>query len=245
MPVDLMRHAASPGHSPCIGHCTHDDAGLCLSCRRHEDEVKSWRDLDEATRRNVWSRIPAEIDSLDRGIMRLPLDADDITELAVETLAQGGVWMAGFSGCWVYADHFETGLTASNGEGQRISLDFSGKVRAVAWAKDQSRLADGVAGLPILLVTPVARLDFPVHHTPTTLEDGRLDRGLGLASVRLVDEGDGGKGHGGAVIETPLARVEGLNAAPVPQSPAAVPEGLNLGKSYALGAILLPKGAFL
>ncbi|MGC6484815.1 MAG: DUF1289 domain-containing protein [Candidatus Puniceispirillales bacterium] len=240
MPVDLMRHAASPGHSPCIGHCTHDPDGLCLSCRRHDDEVKAWRDLDETARLDVWARLPAAIDGLDRGIMRLPLDADDITALAAETLTGGGCWMAGFEGCWVMADHHEGGLQASNAAGARINLDFSGKVRAVAWANGKAGLAEGITGLPILLVTPVARLTFPVHEAATRLDDGRLDQGLGLASVRLLTEDDGG-----AVIETPLARVDGLGAISPPQKPAATPPGLDLGKSYALGAILLPKGVSL
>ncbi len=238
MPVDLMRHAASPDHSPCIGYCTHDAEGFCLGCRRHESEVTGWRGLDEAARLNVWSRIPAAIDELEHGIMRLPIDTDGIKTLAEETLAHGGSWTAGFNGCWVNADRHEGGLTASNADGARISLDFSGKVRAVIWARHPSHIADGIAGLPILLVTPVARLDFPVHDSPARIEDGRLDQGLGLASVRLVTETDGR-----AVIETPLARIEGLGEVARTQKADAVPEGLDLGKSYALGAILLPKGA--
>lgn len=236
MSFDLMRHALSPGHSPCIGHCTHDAAGLCLSCRRHEDEVRSWRDLDESVRGDVWARLPAQIDDCGRGIMRLPLDADDITALAADTLARGGRWAAGFAGCWHYADRHEGGLVASNTDGATITLDFSGKVRAVVWARDGACLDDGLDGLPILLVTPVARLNFPVHDTPARLEDGRMDQGLGLASVRLIEDA------GRAVIETPLARVEGMARPAAPQNPAAVPAGLNLGKSYALGAMLLPAG---
>ena len=238
MTVDLMRHAAAAGHSPCIGHCTHDDAGRCLSCSRHEDEVASWREVDEATRLDIWSRLPEAIDNRDRGIMRLPLDADDITELAAEVLAEGGSWIAGYDSCWVTATHHEGGLIASNADGARISLDFSGKVRAVAWAREGVKLADGVAGLPILLVTPVVRLSFPVCEAPTLLEDGRRDLGLGLASVRLVEEQDGRK-----VIETALARIEGMNDAAQPNTPKPVPDGLDLGKAYALGAILMPKAA--
>jgi predicted Fe-S protein YdhL (DUF1289 family) len=241
MTVDLMHHAASPDHSPCVGHCTHDAMGFCLSCRRHEDEVKAWRDLDEATRLDIWSRIPAAIDEHERGIMRLPLDANNISALAEETLVDGGCWVAGFSGCWIQVDCQEgDDLVASNSDGAQISLDFTGKVRAVAWARDSSRLADGVANQPILLVTPVARLDFPVHNTSMRLADGRLDQGLGLPSVRLVTEIDGR-----SVIETPLARVEGMGDVIKPQKTTATPEGLDLGKSYALGAILLPKGVKL
>ena len=109
-------------------------------------------------------------------------------------------------------------------------------MRAVVWARDGACLDDGLDGLPILLVTPVARLNFPVHDTPARLEDGRMDQGLGLASVRLIEDA------GRAVIETPLARVEGMARPAAPQNPAAVPAGLNLGKSYALGAMLLPAG---
>lgn len=238
MTIDLMRHAASASHSPCIGHCTHDAGGHCLSCCRHEAEVATWRDVDDAARLKIWGRLPQQIDDRARGIMRLPLDQDDITDLAAATLAAGGAWMAGFTGNWIKADRHDGGLVASNAEGARITLDLSGKVRAVVWAPQGSGLADGLENFPILLVTPVARLTFPVHDTVTELEDGRVDQGLGLASVRLVAET-----AGRLVIETPLARVEGLSpTVPAKAAVKAVPDGLDIGKSYALGAILMPAG---
>ena len=55
----------------------------------------------------------------------------------------------------------------------------------MVWARDGACLDDGLDGLPILLVTPGTAY-FPVHDTPARLEDGRMDQGLGLASVRLL-----------------------------------------------------------
>ena len=146
MSFDLMRHALSPGHSPCIGHCTHDAAGLCLSCRRHEDEVKSWRDLDRSVRGDVWARLPAQIDDCGRGIMRLPLDADDITALAADTLARGGRWSAGLPAAGIMPTAMKVGLSQSNTDGATITLDFSGKVRAVVWARNGRASMTGLTG---------------------------------------------------------------------------------------------------
>ena len=50
MSLDRMLRAAQSDHSPCVGHCTHDDEGYCLSCRRHEDEKAQWKDGPEAAR---------------------------------------------------------------------------------------------------------------------------------------------------------------------------------------------------
>ena len=238
-----MMRAGQPDHSPCVGHCTHDSGGFCLSCRRHEDEVAGWKDIPADGRLGVWGRLPAEIDAVGRDLMRLPLDAGDIAGIADEILDGGGAWAAGFGDRWFHGvRRADVGgsMSATTDAGERVSLNIAGpeapgKIRALAWARDGRKLADGVGDLPIVLVVPTARLDFPVHRAPATLEDGRRDLGLGLASVRLVETADG------RVLETKIARVEGLEIGDgAGNTGTATPPGLDLNENYALGAILLP-----
>ena len=181
--------------------------------------------------------------------MRLPLAPEDIAAVADEVLDGGGAWVAGFGGHWFHGTSRAAGGGAATESGERVALDLlgpgvPGKVRALAWAKDGSKLADGVQDLPLALVVPSVRLEFPVNDSPALLEDGQKDLGLGLASVRLLEA------DGGCVVETPLARVDcpGMDGAAVAASakrPSALPEGLALNGNYALGAILLPGGARL
>lgn len=49
---------AGPVPSPCINVCRIDaDCGLCSGCLRTLDEIAAWSRLDDAGRREVWSRI--------------------------------------------------------------------------------------------------------------------------------------------------------------------------------------------
>ena len=247
MGLNRMMRASQPDHSPCVGHCTTDSEGLCLSCRRHKDEVAVWKDGAEADRLKVWARLPAAIDGVGRNLMRLPLAPEDIAVIADEMLDSGGAWAAGFGGHWFHGIRKEGGEgmrnAAATENGETVVLNIAGpgapgKVRALAWARNGRKLAEGVGDLPIVLVVPTARLDFPVHASPSRLGDGRKDLGLGLPSVRLVEEA------GGRVLETMLARVEGLKDGYGDSSPdSATPPGLDLNENYVLGAILLPKGA--
>ena len=242
MPLDPMRRASQPDHSPCVGHCTYDDGRHCLSCRRHEDEVGVWRDASEANRLEVWSRLPGEIDAVGRSLMRLPLDNEDITSLALETLDQGGSWIVGVEGCWLAAEKLVSGMPEGRLEAEslcgstKVSLDLSGKIRALAWARGGRRLADGVDGLPIVLVTPRGRVGLPLCEEETMLDDGRIDLGLGLASARAL------KNTSHIEIETGFAHAVTCMNPPAGFGQSALPGDLVINESYALGAILLPRG---
>ena len=243
MGLDRMLRASQPDHSPCVGHCELDAEQFCLSCRRHGDERERWKESPEADRLKVWQRLPAAIDGAGRNLMRLPLAPEDIAAIADEVLDGGGAWVAGFGNHWFHGTR-RSGGGALTEAGELVTLDLvgpdvPGKVRALAWAREGERLADGVRDLALVLVVPSVRLDFPVHCEPAALEDGRRDLGLGLASVRLVDDG------GGHLVETPLARVRGpgVSAALAGSGKgrlAAAPASLVLNENYALGAILLP-----
>ncbi|XDZ65245.1 DUF1289 domain-containing protein [Alphaproteobacteria bacterium LSUCC0684] len=237
MLLDPMRRASQADHSPCVGHCTYDAGGHCLSCRRHEEEVGIWRDASPDDRLRIWSRLPGEIDAAGRDMMRLPLDSEDIAALALEMLADGGAWVMGVAGFWLAADTPSGAAQAVSRCGStRISLDLSGKIRALAWARGDRKLADGVGGLPIVLVTPRGRVDLPSCHEETGLEDGRVDLGLGLASARVLKNRD--------KLEVETGFAHGITSLK-PDGAfgwSAVPEGLRLNESYALGAILLPRG---
>ncbi len=242
MPIDRMRRAHEPDHSPCVGHCTYDEGRHCLSCRRHEDEVGIWRDASEASRLEVWSRLPQEIDAAGRHLMRLPLDNEDITSLALETLAQGGSWVVGVEGCWLAADRPLPGTNAERLEAEshcsstQVSLDLTGKIRALAWARGGRKLADGVEGLPIVLVTPRGRVGLTCCEEETVLDDGRVDLGLGLASARAL------RANGRTEIETGFARAVTSLEPATGFGRSALPGDLVINESYALGAILLPRG---
>lgn len=44
--------------SPCVSICNiNDDSGLCEGCFRTLDEIAAWSQLDNAAKREVWSRI--------------------------------------------------------------------------------------------------------------------------------------------------------------------------------------------
>ena len=44
--------------SPCIAICNiNHDSGLCEGCFRTLDEIAAWSQLDNAAKREVWSRI--------------------------------------------------------------------------------------------------------------------------------------------------------------------------------------------
>lgn len=48
--------------SPCIGVCRLDEArDWCAGCLRTREELRVWRGLDAAGRREVWSRIEARL----------------------------------------------------------------------------------------------------------------------------------------------------------------------------------------
>ena len=249
MTLDRMLRADQPDHSPCVGHCTFDAGGYCLSCRRHEDEKAGWKEGSEADRSGIWNRLPSAIDEAGRDLMRLPLAPEDIMGIADEVLGNGGAWVAGYGDHWYSATRRVAGAghAARTESGERITLnlagpDVPGKVRALAWAGDGKKLSDGLQALPLVLVVPVARLAFPVNGEPTWLDDGRMDLGLGLASVRLLEDGKD------VTIETPIAKIEGvkidrrITPAAAEGNSSTTPEGLVLNESYAFGAMLVPGG---
>ena len=242
--IETLARTTASDHSPCVGHCTYDDQDYCLSCRRHTDEIGQWRDADETMRQAAWDRIPQDIDAKGIETMRLPLSPDDIMAIALETLDQGGSWAVGAKGCYAYGHdlrHQEDGiLTAGHADGhQQITLDLSGKMRALAWTRGAStgrKLADGIDGLPLLLVVPKVRLDLPIHIAPCTLEDGSQDCGLGLAHCQMMTAG------GSLNMKTMLASatISDIDT-PLFDGPD-LPQGLTLPESYALAAVILPKG---
>jgi predicted Fe-S protein YdhL (DUF1289 family) len=226
MPVKRLARIADPDHSPCVGHCTYDNASFCRLCRRSSDEAVRWRKIDDRARKSAWARIPASIDEAGVAVMRLPLDPDDIAEIARETLAQGGMWGVGTAGHWVYGHDLigDDGgvLSAASGDGlSHITLDLSGRMRVMAWARGGRKFDDGVNDLPVLIVVPRARLkDAP--------------------PVKVTHDGDD------LVIETWLATARQKNAAHatglMPNSAIdAAPPDLTLPESYVLAAVLLPK----
>ena len=238
---DVMMRAGQSDHSPCVGDCTYDAEDLCRSCRRHNDEIATWRDADEAMRRAAWARIPAEIDKAGIRVMRLPLSPDDIAERAIACLDEGGAWAVGGDGHWVYAHDLTADddgvLTAASADGAAtITLDLSGKMRALAWSRGGVDLADGLDDLPVLIVVPRARIKDEPCHTPTVMDDGRTDLGYGIPSLKIIQDGDD------LVLKTLLAeaRVADGTAPAVLTSP--IPEGLSLPDSYVLAAVILPKG---
>ncbi len=245
MTIDRLSRAASSDHSPCVGHCINDDAGFCLSCRRSSAEIAAWRDLDGDMLKAVWGRIPAEIDKIGVGVMRLPINPDDIAAIAEEVLNRGGRWALGISEHWVYGDNFigNNGgvLSAVSADGKTtITLDLSGKMRGLIWARDGRNLTDGIDNLPILIVVPRARIKSSPNTAPTICDDGMLDLGLGFNSITALQDGDD------MVIKSLLATAwirggasAGLN---IIGKNGVLPKGLNLPESYVLGAVLLPKG---
>ena len=246
--MDRMIRQAAHDHSPCVGHCTYDAEDYCLSCRRHTDEISAWRDADEGLRLAAWQRIPGAIDAAGLDLMRLPLSPDDIIAIAIETLDHGGAWAVNAGAMTAYAHdliHDEDGVvTAISADLQtEITLDLSGKMRALAWTRQEATgrtLAAHLDEAPLLLVVPKVRLNLPVHHEPTVLDDGRMDHGLGRADCRVMTDGDD------LIVETMLAtaRIKGKGGIKPPHI-AADPHpisGLNLPESYALAAVVLPKG---
>jgi len=246
--MDRMIRQAAHDHSPCVGHCTYDADDFCLSCRRHTDEIGAWRDADEALRLAAWGRIPAAIDAAGLDVMRLPLSPDDILILALEALDHGGAWAVTAGGITAYAHDLiadnDGVASAISADGQtEITFDLSGKMRALAWTRQEATgrsLADDLHDLPILLVVPKVRLNLPVYEEPTALDDGRIDCGLGRADCRALTDGDD------LMIETMLATARikngaGLKPSLMPSDQSII-KGLDLPESYALAAAVLPKG---
>ncbi len=243
---EMMMRAGQADHSPCVGHCTYDAADLCLSCRRHTDEITAWRDGADDMRIAAWARIPAEIDMAGIDVMRLPLSPEDIAAIAIARLDEGGAWAVGGDAdgdkAWVYAHdltHDDDGvLTAEREDGAaRITLDLSGKMRALAWARHDRKLADGVDELPLLIVVPRARIKDAAHDAPTMMDDGRMDLGYGLTGLQVIKDGDD------LVLASLLAEAcidGGADTPPAITSP--LPQGLDLPESYVLAAVILPKG---
>ena len=250
---DVMARVAEADHSPCVGHCTNDADDFCLSCRRHIDEITTWRDGKKEMRRGAWARIPKEIDKAGVKVMRLPLSPDDISALALKCLDEGGRWATGGGDQWVYADDLiadKDGVlkAVSDDGGCDITLDLSGKMRALAWSRDEAEkgrgkrhLAEGLDRLPILIVVPRARIKDRPNHVPTIREDGMTDLGVGLASLTVLKDGDD------LIFKTLLAEGRIRNAphhktlgAEALKTP--LPAGLKLPESYVLAAVILPKG---
>ena len=233
MSMDRMLRQSEAGHSPCVGHCTDDSEGFCLSCRRHRSEVDRWRDVSEGERQQIWARLPGAIDQAGGRLMRLPLSPEDIAELAVEILKDGGRWAAGYRGNWFYGALHVRGLEAKSADASlHVTLDFSTKVRALAWIREgtSQKFTDSVKDLPLALVVPRGRVSF----SPSD-----KDCNLGLTSVRLL------KNANGSVLETALATLKGKAIDGIvvnhKKSQSALPPDLPLNENYALGAILLPK----
>jgi len=243
MSEDLMARIGQADHSPCVGHCTYDAKDFCLSCRRHTDEITDWRDGDEAMRIAAWTRIPHEIDEAGLDVMRLPMSPDDIAALAISRLDEGGAWAAGMNGAWVYAHDLTADddgvLTAESQDGSgSVTFDLSGKMRAVAWARHGltgRKLSDGVDDLPILIVVPKARIKDAPCEQETVLDDGRVDLGYGIPSLRVIKDGDA------LVMEAMIATAR-VEAADLPKGKDPLPEGLSLPESYVLAGVILPKG---
>lgn len=241
MSIDRLAHSTAIDHSPCVGHCTYDEAETCLSCRRFKHEVDGWRDGTAEMRQSAWKRIASGIDEAGVGVMRLPLAPDDIAGLAREVLSAGGAWAAGISGHWLYGHKLisdDNSVLSALGSDGRITLDLSGKMRALAWGRGGRKFAHGLNTLPIVIVVPRARLKDTPHYTPTQLDDGRLDLGYGLASVQLIRDGDA------LIMQTPLATTrETYKPELLPKRGGdAVPADLTLPESFVLGAVLLPSG---
>ena len=248
MTIDLMARAGASDHSPCVGHCTYDAADYCLSCRRSTDEITAWRDAEDSLRASSWARIPAEIDAAGLDVMRLPISPEDIAEIAEEMLDLGGARAVGVTGHWAYAHDLTRNqdgvLTAASEDGDTtITLDLSGKMRALAWARGDRTLADGFQDMPILIVVPRARIKDAPNAEPTMREDGMLDLGYGLASIAICEDGQTSDDKE-LVMQNLLATSR--CRAPADERPAkdarAIPDDLTLPESYVLAAILMPKG---
>ena len=244
----LARYSASD-HSPCVGHCTYDDKDFCLSCRRSTNEIGSWRDADNALREAAWARIPGDIDQAGLDTMRLPLSPDDIAEIALDILDHGGSWAIGGGGHYAYVHDLvaeENGvLSAVSEDGMtKMTLDLSGKMQALAWARGSSKaqtLADNLDALPLILVVPQARLNLPCHDQETALDDGTLDLGFGLPHCQMIASGQD------MMMRSMLAEACITNGAAYLNAPNdhILPESMVLPESYVLAAVLLPKGEAL
>lgn len=53
IPDNAIPDDDQPVPSPCVRHCTLDDADICLGCFRSLDEIRDWSRLDGAGRRAV------------------------------------------------------------------------------------------------------------------------------------------------------------------------------------------------
>jgi predicted Fe-S protein YdhL (DUF1289 family) len=240
----LMARTSQSDHSPCVGHCTYDDDDYCLSCRRHTDEISAWQDGDDALRAAAWARIPGEIDKAGVDVMRLPLSPEDIAGVAMDRLDKGGAWGVGAGNIWTYAHDLTSDVNGvlkavSRDGATTITLDLSGKMRALAWARDgaggRRRLADGIDNLPVLVVVPKVRIKDAPLTTATVLDDGRTDLGLGFPSVRMLTDGE----H--LIIETLLATARIKSGKAPAGITSALPQELSLPESYVLAAVILPK----
>lgn len=255
MTIDLMARAGASDHSPCVGHCTYDAADFCLSCRRSTDEITAWRDAEDSLRASAWARIPAEIDQAGLEVMRLPISPEDIAAIAEEVLDHGGAWAVGVTGHWTYAHDLTSNqdgiLTAVSEDGDAsITLDLSGKMRALAWARGDRNLADGLQDMPILIVVPKARIKDAPNTEPVMRDDGLLDLGYGLASIAICEDSQHSDGQKIDGKELVMKNLLATSRCPAPadegQRPAtdasAVPQDLALPESYVLAAVLMPKG---
>ncbi len=226
----------SPSHSPCVGYCTDDEAGYCFACRRHRGEIDGWRDIDPMQRSAIWDRLPQAIDGGKFGVMRLPLDPEHIADIAAETLKGGGSWAVGARGHWLYGRKMARrdglklvangGDTKGGDKGAEITLDLSGnlggKIRALAWARDGKTFSQNMHDLPLIIVTPMVKVNLP-------------DDLFGLPTVRFFDEREGQR------VQVMCASAYGFK--PQKNKPEnAVPRGLDLPDSYAISAFILPKG---
>jgi predicted Fe-S protein YdhL (DUF1289 family) len=83
MPLAL---SASLPPSPCVGVCRLDEAsGLCLGCGRSGDEIAAWRDLDDASRAEVWQLLPERMAGLGQEFRLLPLAGAELADRLLAT----------------------------------------------------------------------------------------------------------------------------------------------------------------
>ena len=247
MSFDRMTRRNEIAHSPCVGHCTYGDDNLCLSCRRHYDEVQSWKETGGEELEAIWARIPSAIDANKGEVMRLPLAPEDIVTLAVETLTSGGSWAVGVDGAWVYAQHLiniNNGLLKAKGDDGKttITLDLRDRMRALAWRQHQQSFASDLDKMPLLLVVPEARIKQVPATEPTPITEGNFsggtDLGLGLPSIAAISHGKD------LIFKTMLAEAHVKDAShSLPQKGVSpIPSKLNMPSIFVLGAVLLPKG---
>lgn len=161
-------------HSPCVGVCKiDDDTGFCLGCGRTRTEVAAWLSLTDATRNEVWAKLPERLALLSIRVRLLPWTVEEIAEWVAATITERrGTWVTGMPGAVAefpcqegreVAAEVREGLILGRASDSFFRLRVHDRLRAFTFAEDS----------PVVLGLPKARLTLPIARTFTELGKDR------------------------------------------------------------------------